>query len=204
MEIEDFKRATHQTRMFVGNSRGQYWNFQARLKFSSEIEYFKRKLKIFERSSEIDFFLDSGPLGSLRTREAQFSEDWQLACSCQRGAAFSLPSLPLSWPSRHLSWAAPTVSYGNLWPTRTELSRKIGNSLAETLLWFVPEVAASRKIRSPHVLQRKSFHTSHFCDLYRSCAGPEIISEAPSFDFLIFCSKNLLRLILGDSLKRFK
>ena len=35
--------------------------------------------------------------------------------------------------------------------------RKIGNSRAETFLWFVPEVAASRKFRSPHVLQRKSF-----------------------------------------------
>ena len=34
----------------------QDWNFQARLKFSSEIENFKRKLEIFKRSSEIGFF----------------------------------------------------------------------------------------------------------------------------------------------------
>ena len=62
-EIENFKRATHQTPIFAGNSQGQDWNFQARLKFSSEIENFKRKLEIFKRSSEIDFFQDSGPLG---------------------------------------------------------------------------------------------------------------------------------------------
>ena len=62
-EIENFKRATHQTPIFVGNSRGQDWKFQARLKFSSEIENFKRKLEVFKRSSEIGFFQDSGPLG---------------------------------------------------------------------------------------------------------------------------------------------
>ena len=38
--------------------------------------------------------------------------------------------------------------------------RKIGNSWAGIFLWFVPDVAASRKFRSPHVLQRKSL--SHF------------------------------------------
>ena len=41
-EIENFKRATHQTPIFVGNSEGRDWNFQSRLKFSSEIENFKR------------------------------------------------------------------------------------------------------------------------------------------------------------------
>ena len=55
-EIENFKRATHQTPISVGNSRGQDGKFQARLKFSSEIENFKRKLEIFKRSSEIGFF----------------------------------------------------------------------------------------------------------------------------------------------------
>ena len=62
-EIENFKRATHQTPIFVGNSEGRDWKIQARLKFSSEIANFKRKLEIFKRSSEIDFFQDSGPLG---------------------------------------------------------------------------------------------------------------------------------------------
>ena len=52
--------------IFVGNSQGQDWKFQARLKFSSEIEHFKRNLEIFKRSSEIDFFQDSGPLGTSR------------------------------------------------------------------------------------------------------------------------------------------
>ena len=65
-EIENFKRATHQTPIFVGNSQGQDWNFQARLKFSSAIENFKRNLEIFKRSSEIVFFQDSGPLGNFR------------------------------------------------------------------------------------------------------------------------------------------
>ena len=73
-EIEKFQRATHQTPIFVGNSQGQDWKFQARLKFSSEIENFKRKLELFKRSSEIYFFQDSGPRG-LRTPEtSQHSE----------------------------------------------------------------------------------------------------------------------------------
>ena len=71
-EVENFKRTTHQTPIFVGNSRGQDWNFQARLKFSSEIENFKRKLEIFKRSSEIGFFQDSGPLGFSLTWNTEF------------------------------------------------------------------------------------------------------------------------------------
>ena len=59
-----FQASHHQTPIFVGNSQGQDWKFQARLKFSTEIENFKRKLEIFKRSSEIDFFQDSGPLGT--------------------------------------------------------------------------------------------------------------------------------------------
>ena len=62
-EIENFKRATHQTPSFVGNSEGRDWKIQARLKFSSEIENFKRKLEIFKRSSEIDYFSRFGPSG---------------------------------------------------------------------------------------------------------------------------------------------
>ena len=40
-EISNFKRATHQTPIFCGNSEGQDWNFQARLKISSEIDFFQ-------------------------------------------------------------------------------------------------------------------------------------------------------------------
>ena len=40
-----FKRANHQGLLFVGNSEGQDWKFQARLKFSGEIENFKRDSK---------------------------------------------------------------------------------------------------------------------------------------------------------------
>ena len=89
-----------------------------------------------------------------------------------------------------MHWVAPTVSY--LWPTRTELSRKvseIGNSWANIFLWFVPEVAASRKFRSPHVFERKSF--SHFPFLW---FVPELRRDRNDFwgsifwfsDFLIF------------------
>ena len=53
-ELEIFKRATHQTPIFVGNSGGQDWKFQAILKFSSEIENFKRSW----------FFSRFGPLGN--------------------------------------------------------------------------------------------------------------------------------------------
>ena len=41
-ETENFKRATHQTLFFVGNSEGRDWKLQARLKFSSQIENFER------------------------------------------------------------------------------------------------------------------------------------------------------------------
>ena len=64
-EIENFKRATHQTPIFARNSQGQDWNFQARLKFSSEIENFKRELEVFKRSSEIVFFSRFWPSGKL-------------------------------------------------------------------------------------------------------------------------------------------
>ena len=73
-EIENFKRATHQTPIFVVG--GEF--SRSRLKFSSEIEVFKRKLEIFKRkleifkrklemfkrSSEIAFFSRLGPSGS--------------------------------------------------------------------------------------------------------------------------------------------
>ena len=70
---------------------------------------------------------------------------------------------------------APTVSY--LWPTKTELSRKVSenqrNSRAENIFVICPG--------SCHVTEiQKELFTSHFCDLYRSCAASrEIISEAP-------------------------
>ena len=51
-EIEIFKRVTHQAPIFVGEIS------RSTLKISSEIE-------VFKRSSEIDFFQDSGPLGSV-------------------------------------------------------------------------------------------------------------------------------------------
>ena len=41
-EIENFRQATHQTPIFVGNSEGRDWNFQSRLKFTSEIKNFNR------------------------------------------------------------------------------------------------------------------------------------------------------------------
>ena len=50
--------------------------FQARLKFSSENENFKRKLEIFKRSSEIDFFQDSGPLGFPTILRLEFAEEF--------------------------------------------------------------------------------------------------------------------------------
>ena len=64
-EIENFKRATHQTPIFCG----EFW--RSGLKFSSEIEKFQARLKI---SSEIEFFSRFGPLGSFG----------QLGMSCQR------------------------------------------------------------------------------------------------------------------------
>ena len=57
-KIENFKRATHQTPIFVGNSEGRDWTFQARLKFLNEIEKFKRDW----------FFSIFGPLGLSRDR----------------------------------------------------------------------------------------------------------------------------------------
>ena len=65
-EIENFKRATHQTPIFVGEfSRSRLKISSENLKFSSgKLENFKRKLEIFKRSSEIGFFQDSGSLGS--------------------------------------------------------------------------------------------------------------------------------------------
>ena len=54
-EIENIKRATQQTPIFVGNSEGQDWKFQSRLNISSEIEIFNRDW----------IFSIFGPLGNL-------------------------------------------------------------------------------------------------------------------------------------------
>ena len=62
IEIENFKRATKQTPFFVGNSEGQDWKFQSRLKFSSEIEIFNRDW----------FFSIFGPLGNWGGGGAKF------------------------------------------------------------------------------------------------------------------------------------
>ena len=94
-EIENFKRATHQTPIFVGNSRGQDWKFQARLKFSSEIENFS--LEIFKRSSEIVFFQDSGPPGFVRSRFSWISS-----------GIFLIGPFPLSEPLNLDLLKAPT------------------------------------------------------------------------------------------------
>ena len=59
-EIEIFKRATHQTPIFCGDFS------RSRLKISSEI------LEVFKRSSEIVFFQDLGPLGSVFSTAGSF------------------------------------------------------------------------------------------------------------------------------------
>ena len=46
------------------------------MKFASEIENFKRKLEIFKRSSEIDFFQDSGPLGMENPRTVKVAQKY--------------------------------------------------------------------------------------------------------------------------------
>ena len=64
-EIEKFKRATHQTPVFVGI-------LKVKIQISSEIEVLKRKLEIFKRKletfkrpSKIAFFFSRfGPSGS--------------------------------------------------------------------------------------------------------------------------------------------
>ena len=54
--LNTFKRAIHQTPMFWGEFS------RSRLKFSSEIENFKRRLEKFKRSSEIAYFSRFGPI----------------------------------------------------------------------------------------------------------------------------------------------
>ena len=53
-EIEDFKRATHQTPFFVGNLEVKIENFRRDCKFLARLYI----------SSEIDFFQSLGPQGS--------------------------------------------------------------------------------------------------------------------------------------------
>ena len=54
------------------------------------------------------------------------------------------------WPQRSPTFGPPQQSHHGEF-------RKIGNSWAEAFLWFVPECPASRKFRSPHVLQKRVF-----------------------------------------------
>ena len=53
-------------------------------------------------------------------------------------------------PQQSPTFGPPEQScHGTFW--------KLGNFWADTFLWFVPEITASRKFRSSHVLWRKSF-----------------------------------------------
>ena len=48
----------------------------------------------------------------------------------------------------------------------------------------MPDCAASRKFRSPHVLEKNQWGGGgifHFCDLCRRCTGTDIIAESGGF-----------------------
>ena len=107
----------------------------------------------------------------------------RLSCTRFRRAHLEIVDVLFLYVPYSMSWAAPTVSY--LWSTRTGLShgkfRKIGNSLAEhfcDLSRKLPRHGNSDPLMS---FKERVFHASHFCDLYRSCDGTQIISEAPFF-----------------------
>ena len=72
-----------------------------------------------------------------------------------------------------MDWAAPTVSY--LWPTRTELSRKVSEirkGLGRNISVICPGSCRVTEIQITSPCPSKNeFFTSHFCDLYRSCAA---------------------------------
>ena len=83
-EIENFKRATHQTPIFVGNSQGQDWKkFKRDWSFSSEIENFKRKTWSFQAFKRDWFFfkiralwdLERSPRGSTQARGSKKEPD---------------------------------------------------------------------------------------------------------------------------------
>ena len=80
----------------------------------------------------------------------------------------------LCWLLFFFDWAAPTLSY--LWPTRTELSRKVSENqkfLGRNISVIYLSPKLPRHGNSDHLVDFKErvFFTSHFCDLYRSCAA---------------------------------
>ena len=73
---------------------------------------------------------------------------------------------------QNIDWAAPTVSYR--WPTKTELSRKVSENrkfLGRNISVICPASCRITEIQMTSCPSKKEFLTSHFCDLYRSCAA---------------------------------
>ena len=74
--------------------------------------------------------------------------------------------------SARISWAAPTVSY--LWPTRTELSRKVSENQKfpdRNISVICPGRCRVTEIQITSCPSKKELFTSHFCDLCRGCAA---------------------------------
>ena len=111
-KIENSSEPPTKPLFFVGISQGQDWTFQARLKFSSEIENFKRKLEIFKRSSEIDLFSRFGPPGFVSATDPPLFFGVDTLSRSSRGsvssqfwlvfgrflASLSQPNLTNNWP----------------------------------------------------------------------------------------------------------
>ena len=147
-KTENFKRASHQTLFLcVG---GEF--SRSRLKISSEIEIFKRKLEIFKRSSEIGFFQDSGPLGYRRFESPVFvsghiSPQTQtlvlgdLACSlcCVSNRALSGP---LNRLNAILSLLHPLDRY--------RASSAIGSAIGRPLFRPISHPRSGRITQPPH------------------------------------------------------
>ena len=94
----------------------------------------------------------------------------QTAVSSVRQGCHSCSSY--HWPCKPIPWAAPTVSY--LWPTRTELSRKVSENrkfLGRNISVICPGSCRVTEIQITSCPSKKELFTSHFCDLYRSCAA---------------------------------
>ena len=67
---------------------------------------------------------------------------------------------------------APTVSY--LWPTRTELSRKVSENRkfpGRNISVISPGSCRVTEIKITSCPSKTEFFTSHFCDLYWGCAA---------------------------------
>ena len=114
----------------------------------------------------------------------------QEECWCKSFLAWAANRLSRFTRNVEMPWAAPAVSY--LWPTKTELSQKVSEGrkfLGRNISVICPSVAASRKFRSPHVLQRKSFllPISVICTGVVPHHGNNFWSSISWFsDFLIF------------------